>query len=971
MADGEVIIRTKLDTDDLEKNAKSAKKTVEDLASGMENAGKQSEVMDGGLAKITKSLTSLEKIAKSSFIMKIAKVAIKALSSINEETSVVVEKLRGASTLYGDVAVDQEQLLQNLYSISAATGESVENLGQAVYEAMSSGVEATSDMGDVLNVVSSSAKLASGGFTDTATALSATLTVINAYKLGLEDLDSVQSMLLQTQNLGVTTVGELGDALANVTPTAASFGVKFADIATAVSLMTKQGTKTRVATTALAQVISELGKEGTTAAENLTEAAKDAGLAETSFTELINKGYNLGQILELLSEYATKNGKTMVDMFSSVEAGRATLQLVGDNAEDFNTILEEMEKSTGLVQASFEKTVDPMDQLSQAWKNLQSKIGTDLLPLQQGLATAATTVITALTGQETSSDDLSSALATLKTSSDEAKKAQEDLKTALDETTASSYLEAQSTLYTAIGNVANNYKKAQKQLKEYQKTCEKARGVEAGNLEQVNKAIQETGLSYQELLDKAVLWEQGHLDLSEIFIKGTETEKEVMIESIANYSRAQEAARKAEDEVASWQETVNSYTESLAKLVDQGAVSIETIALYSEDLAKAVTESMARAAKAIETAGEEAQDTGKDTVDAIDIEEQHWAKLSGELNTLIKEYNKLAGERDLNGDAMETESEFIEKMNALYTEAVELYGSNSEAVEKLRKEIKRISGEINNDLATAWTNFIEMLHDMDKTSATTLMQGFGSAIEEAAYQLITLKDQLAEIDEQIADVAEDEKKALESVETAQASLDTAKARGNHAAIKAAEEELEQAQDKVKALQKEKQALEKTRESTANTSEAWKAAGKVALESLASVLEALGAELAAQAVAKAITGAWALAGLATAGSVAAYAAAGLVKGWASKYEQGGIVPGNSKHGDQVLARVNSGELILNAAQQENLARIIEASAVLAQSTGQGAGIHVHFDGVSFYGLDEASVGKAIYENIQNLKYEGVI
>ena len=970
MADGEVIIRTKLDTDDLEKNAKSAKKTVEDLASGMENAGKQSEVMDSGLAKITKSLTSLEKIAKSSFIMKIAKVAIKALSSINEETSVVVEKLRGASTLYGDVAVDQEQLLQNLYSISAATGESVENLGQAVYEAMSSGVEATSDMGDVLNVVSSSAKLASGGFTDTATALSATLTVINAYKLGLEDLDSVQSMLLQTQNLGVTTVGELGDALANVTPTAASFGVKFADIATAVSLMTKQGTKTRVATTALAQVISELGKSGTTAAENLAEAARDAGLTETSFTGLIDEGYSLGQILQIISDYATKNGKSMVDMFSSVEAGRATLQLVGDNAEDFNTILEEMEKSTGLVQTSFEKTVDPMDQLSESWSNLQSKIGTKLLPLQQGFATAATAVINKLVGQEVSADDLSSALETLEGSSKAVKKAQEDMKTSLDETTQSSYFEGVTALYTAIGQVATSYDKAKAQLQKYEKEEASATRVLSGNYEQLNKAMKTTGLTSEQLYEKYILWEQGVLDLSEIFQKGTETEKELMIEAVGYFMEAEEKAEAAKEKVAGFQETVNGYVEALATIVAEGGVSIETIALYSKGLAAEVEAALTKIEKKTESTSGKAEEGSKKVTTALTDEEKQVQEMEKAYDEIIKSYENTLNVKDALGEAIATEEDRTKDLNDLYKELVGKYGESSAACVQLKKKIDDLNGTVE-DGTEAWEEFKDACFDALRSAGSQLAQGFGSAIEEAVYQLVTLKDQLAEIDEQIADVAEDERKALESVETAQASLDTAKARGNHAAIKAAEEELEQAQDKVKALQKEKQALEKTRESTANTSEAWKAAGKVALESLASVLEALGAELAAQAVVKAISYQWATAAIATAGSVAAYAAAGLVKGWASKFEQGGIVPGNSKHGDQVLARVNSGELILNAAQQENLARIIEASAVLAQSTGQGAGIHVHFDGVSFYGLDEASVGKAIYENIQNLKYEGVI
>lgn len=52
--------------------------------------------------------------------------------------------------------------------------------------------------------------------------------------------------------------------------------------------------------------------------------------------------------------------------------------------------------------------------------------------------------------------------------------------------------------------------------------------------------------------------------------------------------------------------------------------------------------------------------------------------------------------------------------------------------------------------------------------------------------------------------------------------------------------------------------------------------------------------------------------------------GIKNATAGSYASGGIVPGNSYHGDALTANVNSGELIMSVAQQDNVAAAITAS-----------------------------------------------
>jgi len=80
--------------------------------------------------------------------------------------------------------------------------------------------------------------------------------------------------------------------------------------------------------------------------------------------------------------------------------------------------------------------------------------------------------------------------------------------------------------------------------------------------------------------------------------------------------------------------------------------------------------------------------------------------------------------------------------------------------------------------------------------------------------------------------------------------------------------------------------------------------------------------------------WILAGVALATLIAGViAAVSAIKGFA----EGGIVGGNSYYGDKILARLNSGELIVNQRDQEKLWKQMNSSPVV-QNTYQPAGVN---------------------------------
>ena len=277
------------------------------------------------------------------------------------------------STLFTGTDEELGALTSEIRELSTASGLAADGLAEAAYSALSASVPAE-QLGALLD---RSTKLAAAGFTDVDTALSATAKTMNAYgQTGEEAMDKIQKVLIQTQNKGITTVGELGASLAQVTPTAASFGVAFEQVGAALSVMTAQGVPTAQATTMLNGIIAELGKSGTQAAENLEKAAEGSEYAGMSFTEMMHAGATLDEVLGLMSKYAEANGLAMVDMFSRIEAGKGALSIMANEGQTFRDDLAAMATDVDVVGEAYAKVSDTVafkgEQIKTSFANIAS-----------------------------------------------------------------------------------------------------------------------------------------------------------------------------------------------------------------------------------------------------------------------------------------------------------------------------------------------------------------------------------------------------------------------------------------------------------------------------------------------------------------------------------------------------------------------------------------------------------------------
>ena len=229
--------------------------------------------------------------------------------------------------------------------LSNETGIAAGDIADNVYNAISAGQKT----GDAVNFVRQSTKLATAGFAESGDTLDVLTTIMNAYDLSAEQVTNVSDMLIQTQNLGKTTVGELSSAMGKVIPTANANSVALDQLCAGYAIMTANGVATAESTTYMNSMLNELGKTGSTTDVILREKTGK------SFKELMADGASLSDVLAIVDGAAKEQNLSMSDMFSSSEAAKAGLILLGDSADTFNTTLGQMRNSTGATDTAFGK----------------------------------------------------------------------------------------------------------------------------------------------------------------------------------------------------------------------------------------------------------------------------------------------------------------------------------------------------------------------------------------------------------------------------------------------------------------------------------------------------------------------------------------------------------------------------------------------------------------------------------------
>lgn len=296
--------------------------------------------------------------------------------------------LAKVNTIADTSKVPMDKMSQDIMALSNKTGVAADALAEDVYNAISAGQKT----GDAVGFVETSTKLAKAGFAETSQTLDVLTTILNAYGKSADEAGHVSDVLIQIQNKGKTSVGELSSVMGKIIPTANASNVALEQLGATYAIMTAGGIPAAETTTYANSMLKELSKSGSTADKILRKVAGGG------FSDLMANGSSLAEVLNIIQTEAQKSGKTISDMFGSGEAGTAALKIMEAGVDGFNASVQGMINSKDATNNAFaimsDTTESKMAKAKNSINNLQVVLGQNLLPIVGNVAEKVAGVVT-------------------------------------------------------------------------------------------------------------------------------------------------------------------------------------------------------------------------------------------------------------------------------------------------------------------------------------------------------------------------------------------------------------------------------------------------------------------------------------------------------------------------------------------------------------------------------------------------
>lgn len=278
--------------------------------------------------------------------------------------------MRNVNTI-ARLSEDQFKSLEaQVLSLAKTTGQAPVTLAQGLYDIVSSGFDAS----EGLKVLEASAKAATAGLTDTATATKAVVAVLNAYHLSADQASTVSDVLFQIVNKGVLTFEELSQQIGDVLPAASALKVPLTDIGGALATVTLHGVNAAEAATQVKQLLVSMLKPSTGLADAFQKLGYESG-------QVALKQLGLTGVVKALSKAADGNNALIADWFPNVRALAGFLGLSGKNLKTFTEQVKAMNPQAAAAGATSKAFAEQGKSISVQWARAKASLIAAAIPI--------------------------------------------------------------------------------------------------------------------------------------------------------------------------------------------------------------------------------------------------------------------------------------------------------------------------------------------------------------------------------------------------------------------------------------------------------------------------------------------------------------------------------------------------------------------------------------------------------------
>lgn len=273
------------------------------------------------------------------------------LNDVTEESRSFGGAMAAANTMAGKSGQEFANLKDQVSELAGKIPIARDELANGLYQVISNGVPED----NWITFLDKSARASVGGLADLGETVKVTSNIIKNYGLDWDAAGSIQDKIQLTAKNGVTSFGELAQALPRVTSQASTLGVSVDELMATFSTLTNVSGNTAEVSTQLAAIFTALIKPSSEAAE----MAQQMGIQFDAAS--IKAAGGMEQFLVSLDksvkQYAASSSMLEQEiygkLFGSAESLRALTPLTGKLAEKFRENVADMKNSAGTIDKVF------------------------------------------------------------------------------------------------------------------------------------------------------------------------------------------------------------------------------------------------------------------------------------------------------------------------------------------------------------------------------------------------------------------------------------------------------------------------------------------------------------------------------------------------------------------------------------------------------------------------------------------